>query len=64
MQKSAQGIRALMPKRGAEEIRNQFTNAPINAQLRESIRNDPRYQIFVDGLPEYRQDLNLPENFK
>ena len=61
--KGAQGIRALMPKRGAErEIRNQFTNAPINAQLRESIRNDPRYQIFVDGLPEYRQDLNLPEN--
>jgi len=63
--KAASGIRALMPKRGVErEIRNQFTNAPINAQLRESIRNDPRYQIFVDGLPEYRQDLNLPENFQ
>ena len=63
--KAAQGIRALMPKRGAErEIRNQFTRGPINAQLRESIRNDPRYQIFVDGLPEYRQDLNLPENFE
>lgn len=61
--KAAQGIRALMPKRGVErEIRNQFTNAPINAQLREAIRNDPRYQIFVDGLPEYRQDLNRPEN--
>jgi hypothetical protein len=60
---AAKGIRALMPKRGAErEIRNQFTNAPINAQLREAIRNDPRYQIFVDGLPEYRQDLNRPEN--
>ena len=60
---AAKGIRALMPKRGAErEIRNQFTNAPINAQLREAIRNDPRYQIFVDGLPDYRQDLNLPEN--
>ena len=61
--KAAQGIRALMPKRGPErEIRNQFRNAPINAQLREAIRNDPRYQIFVDGLPEYRQDLNLSEN--
>jgi len=61
--KAAQGIRAMMPKRGVErEIRNQFTDAPINAQLREAIRNDPRYQVFVDGLPEYRQDLNLPEN--
>jgi len=61
--KAAQGIRALMPKRGVErEIRNQFTNAPINAQLRESIRNDPRYQIFVDGLPPSRQDLNNIDN--
>ena len=61
--KGAAAIRALMPKRGVErEIRNQFTNAPINAQLRESILNDPRYQIFVDGLPAYRQNLNLPEN--
>ena len=61
--KAAQGIRALMPRRGAErEIRNQFTNAPINARLRESIVADPRYQIFVDGLPPNRQNLNLPEN--
>ena len=59
----ARGIRALMPKRGVErEIRNQFTNAPINAQLRETIRNDPRYQIFVDGLPPSRQDLNNVDN--
>jgi len=54
--KAAQGIRALMPKRGT------VTPERINPQLREAILNDPRYQIFVDGLPEYRQDLNLPEN--
>ena len=54
--KAAQGIRALMPRRGT------VTRERINPQLREAILNDPRYQIFVDGLPEYRQDLNLPEN--
>jgi hypothetical protein len=72
--KAAQGIRALMPRRGPrrgadandieEEIRNQFPRGPINARLREAILNDPRYQIFVDGLPAYRQNLNLPENFE
>lgn len=54
--KAAQGIRAMMPKRGT------VTTERINPQLREAILNDPRYQIFVDRLPEYRQDLNLPEN--
>ena len=40
--KAAQGIRALMPRRGA------VTRERINPQLREAILNDPRYQIFVD----------------
>ena len=57
--KAASGIRALMPKRTPPRG---ATTENINAQLREAILNDPRYQIFVDGLPEYRQDLNLPEN--
>ena len=57
--KAAQGIRALMPKRTPPRG---ATTENINAQLREAILNDPRYQIFVDGLPAYRQNLNLPEN--
>ena len=58
--KAAQGIRALMPKRGTQGIFE--ASERITPQLRDAILNDPRYQIFVDGLPEYRQDLNLPEN--
>jgi hypothetical protein len=58
--KAASGIRALMPKRRTQGIYE--ASERINSQLREAILNDPRYQIFVDGLPEYRQDLNLPEN--
>ena len=67
--KAASGIRALMPRRGprrgatAEDIPPELREVErITPQLREAILNDPRYQIFVDRLPEYRQDLNLPEN--
>ena len=58
--KAASGIRAMMPKRRTQGIYE--ASERITPQLREAILNDPRYQIFVDGLPGYRQDLNLPEN--
>ena len=64
--KAMSGIRALMPKRGTQRPTNFrdtiAADAPVSARLRESILADPRYQIFVDGLPDYRQDLNLIEN--
>ena len=64
--KAAAGIRALMPKRGTQRPTNFrepiAADAPVSARLRESILEDPRYQIFVDGLPDHRQDLNLLEN--
>ena len=59
--KAASGIRAFFPKRG--QVLNQpLMPERINAQLREAIINDPRYRLFVDGLPPSRQDINLPEN--
>ena len=62
--KGASAIRSLLPKRGTRRTATEpiAADAPITANLRESILEDPRYQIFVDGLPEYRQDLNLVEN--
>ena len=59
--KAAQGIRAMMPKRRTQ---GNFEAQRMTPQLREAILNDPRYQIFVDRLPAYRQNLNLPENMR
>ena len=59
--KAAQGIRAMMPKRRTQ---GNFEAQRMTPQLREAILNDPRYQIFVDRLPAYRQNLNLPENIR
>ena len=66
--KAAQGIRALMPKRGTREIggqtvpgvqANEFQrmnlDTPMNDEIRNAIQNDPRFEIFVRGLPDYRR---------
>jgi hypothetical protein len=66
--KAAQGIRALMPRRGTREIggqtlpgvqANEFQrmnlDTPMNDEIRTAIQNDPRFEIFVRGLPEYRR---------
>jgi hypothetical protein len=57
-----------MPKRGTREIggqtvpgvqANEFQrmnlDTPMNDEIRTAIQNDPRFEIFVRGLPEYRR---------
>ena len=65
---AAKGIRALMPNRGtrqsagqtlpgarANEFDRMDLDTPMNDDLRASIQNDPRFDIFVNGLPDYRR---------
>lgn len=65
---AAKGIRALMPKRGtrqsagqtlpgvqATEFDRMSLDTPMNDDIRRSIENDPRFTIFVNGLPDYRR---------
>ena len=65
---AAKGIRSLMPNRGTREIggqtvpgvqANEFNrmnlDTPMNDEIRNAIQNDPRFEIFVNNLPDYRR---------